>query len=572
MRAEFQPATTAEHLLFLLGAHGVEHLFLNPGTDSAPLQEAMKTLPAAGVVIPRVHTSTFEAVSLAAAHALFQATGRPACLFVHVDAGTQNLGAMMHDAFRDHAGVIIIAGKTPYGESAESRGGRTGYIQWLQDMPDHPGIVRSYTKWMTEITRPEMLDRAVGRAIQLATSYPAGPVYLTVSRDVLMDPPALNASRVEGFAIPAAPAIGEAALGEIVQHIAEAEHPVLITSRVGRRAEGFAAVTRLAELAGVTVVRGADCGPVSIPTLHPLHRRGTAASVAAIRSADLVLIVECDVPYVPRAVRPADAATVVHIDPDPLKTSMPLWAFPVDLAVQADGPVALAQIVDQIELLAANSPMVADRFAARVAAAGEGEPLAVPVTTNSDTLGALEVILALNELLSAEDIVVEEAVTNSGLFYQNLVRSLPCTIAGGFAPGLGWALGGALGAKLAHPENRVVAVCGDGSFLFGVPTSALQMSAQIGAPFLAVILNNDGYRASRLPVYDLFPEGVSAASSDAVGTRFTAAPDFAALAFACHAVGERVERRSELLDALKRGLSALDGGHAAVVDVHISQN
>ena len=351
-----------------------------------------------------------------------------------------------------------------------------------------------------------------------------------------------------------------------------AERPLLITSRAGRTAQGFANVVRLAELAGVTVIRGADTGPVNIPTLHPLHRRAPAATGAAIRDADVILIVECDVPFIPRAVRLDEDATVVHIDPDPLKTTMPLWAFPIDLSVHADGPTALGQLVDELELLAAGSGEIAERFATRLAATSASEELVPPPDDLTLPISALDVLVALNDVLDPEDIVIEEAVTNSGLVYQNLIRSLPGTIAGGFAPGLGWALGGALGTKLAHPERRVVAVCGDGSFLFAVPSSALMMAAEMHAPFLTVVLNNDGYRASRLPVYDLFPEGASALARDAVATRFHAAPDFSALAEACHAHGERVEEREKLVGALQRGLDVIASGHAAVVDVHIAQN
>jgi acetolactate synthase-1/2/3 large subunit len=84
-------------------------------------------------------------------------------------------------------------------------------------------------------------------------------------------------------------------------------------------------------------------------------------------------------------------------------------------------------------------------------------------------------------------------------------------------------------------------------------------------------MNNDGYRASRLPVYDLFPEGASAASGDAVGTSFTTAPDFAALAAACHAHGERVTRRGQLVTALRRCLDVIAEGSAAVLDVEVRQ-
>lgn len=176
--------TTAEHLVSLLAAHGVEYLFLNPGTDTAPVQEAVYSLAEAGLPAPTVLLSTFESVSLAAAHAYWNMTGRPQAVFVHVDAGTQNLGAMVHNVLRGRAGVIVIAGKTPYGEDGPS-GGRNRPIQWQQDVPDQPGIVRGYAKWVQEITRPEMLDRAIGRAVQVAASSPAGMAYLTVSLSLI---------------------------------------------------------------------------------------------------------------------------------------------------------------------------------------------------------------------------------------------------------------------------------------------------------------------------------------------------------------------------------------------------
>ena len=230
--------TTAEHLVYLLGAHGIEYLFLNPGTDTAPVQEAVYTLAEAGLPVPTVLLSTFESVSLAAAHAYWNMTGRPQAVFVHVDAGTQNLGAQVHNVLRDRAGVIVIAGKTPYGEKADTSGGRNAPIQWQQDVPDQAGIIRGYAKWIQEITRPEMLDRAIGRALQVAASSPAGMAYLTVSRDVLMDPPALDASRVRGYAVPLPPAAAPDAVALIAAALASADAPVLVTSRIGRTAEG----------------------------------------------------------------------------------------------------------------------------------------------------------------------------------------------------------------------------------------------------------------------------------------------------------------------------------------------
>jgi acetolactate synthase-1/2/3 large subunit len=564
--------TTAEHLVSLLAAHGVEYLFLNPGTDTAPVQEAVYALEEAGLPAPTVLPSTFESVSLAAAHAYWNMTGRPQAVFVHVDAGTQNLGAMVHNVLRGRAGVVVIAGKTPYGEEGGPSGGRNRPIQWQQDVPDQPGIVRGYAKWVQEITRPEMLDRAIGRAVQVAASSPAGMAYLTVSRDVLMDPPRLDHSRVSGFAVPVPPAPDATAVARIAAALAAAEAPVLATSRVGRTAAGFAAVEALANLAGLPVTGRLETGTVNISSRHPSSLPNEAAAAAAISAADVILVVESDVPWLPGAVRLRADVQVFHVDPDPAKASMPLWSYPVDVAVQADGAAALTAVAAELAGIADGQPEVAQRLADRVTRLRDRAAERPRPEPPTGALTPLGVMSALNQVIDAEDIVIEEAVTNASAVYEGLERTRPCTLTGPTGPGLGWALGGSLGVKLARPDRRVIAVTGDGSFLFGVPTSALTMAAEWGTPFLAVILNNKGYRASRLPVYGLFPEGVSARRRTAVGTRFTRAPDYPALAAACHAHGERVEKAEDLVPALRRALAALDAGQAAVVECVVDQD
>jgi acetolactate synthase I/II/III large subunit len=564
--------TTAEHLVSLLAAHGVEYLFLNPGTDTAPVQEAVYSLAEAGLPAPTVLLSTFESVSLAAAHGYWNMTGRPQAVFVHVDAGTQNLGAMVHNALRGRAGVIVIAGKTPYGEDDGPSGGRNRPIQWQQDVPDQPGIVRGYAKWVQEITRPEMLDRAIGRAVQVAASSPAGMAYLTVSRDVLMDPPRLDHSRVSGFAVPVPPAADPATVARIAAALAGAEAPVLVTSRAGRTAQGFAAVEALADLAGLPVTGRLETGLANISSRHPSNLPNAAAAAAAVSAADVVLVVESDVPWLPGTVTLRADVQVFHVDPDPAKASMPLWSYPVDVAVQADGPGALAAIAAELRAIADAKPGVARRMADRAARLRDSAAERPRQEPAGGALTPLGVMSALNQVIDPEDIVIEEAVTNAPAVYEGLERTRPGTLTGGTGPGLGWALGGSLGVKLARQDRRVIAVTGDGAFLFGVPTSALTMAAEWGTPFLTVILNNKGYRASRLPVYGLFPEGVSARRKTAVGTRFTSAPDYPALAAACHAHGERVEKQEDLVPALRRALAALDAGQAALVECVIEQD
>ena len=561
MHDDFTPNTTAEHLLWLLDQHGVEHLFLNPGTDSAPLQEAAATLASAGVSIPRVITCTFESVALAAAHGYWQATGRPQAVFVHVDVGTQNLGAMMHNAMRDRAGVIVIAGKTPYGQDPDSPGGRAHVIHWQQDVPDQAGIVRGYAKWTLEITRSDVMARAIGRGVQVAQGGTPGPTYLMVSRDVLMDPPAVGPARTSKYACPRPPAADQETALHIARLLADAERPLLITAKTGRHEGGFEAVTRLADLTGTRVIDTPESGCVNIATTHPMAVRTAATARRLVAEADLIIVADCDVPWIPKFTRPRSDAVIVQIDVDPLRPQMPLWDFPTDLSIAAQGRTVLGQVADCLP----------DLDPAAKWATLEEEPVAAS-SPSDGPITAREVAEALNTVLDEDDILVEEAVTNAGVLHEVVRRTRPGTLGGTGTPGLGWGLGGAVGIKLARPDRRVVTVVGDGSFLFGVPTSALCLAAEAEAPILAVVLNNDGYRASRLPVFDLFPDGVSAGQGDAVGTRFRLPPDFAAVAHACHAHGEAVDAREELVPALRRALKALEAGRSAVVDVHIARN
>ena len=555
--------TCAEEILFLLREHGVDYLFLNPGTDSAPLQEAVATLTARRVAIPKIVASSFEGVSLAAAHGYWQMTRRAQAVFVHVDVGTQNLGAMVHNVKRDRAGVIVLAGKTPYGEDPDAPGGRANRIHWHQDVPDQAGIVRPYAKWAFELVRREDTARVVGRALQVAEGGVPGLAYLTLSRDVLMQPagPA-ELRRTARFARPEPAAIEPGTLARLTQQLAAARHPVIITSRLGRLPGAARSLARLAGLATVPVV----CRPeaMNLPTSHPMRVGSPSTAARLIRQADLVLIIDCDVPWIPRHVAPSAEATIVQIDSDPVKADMPLWTFPVDVAITADAGVAVAQLADAVEAVAdPEAPAAQARRTWLASAAGTG-----PKQDRASQVR--DVMLALDAHLAAEDIVIEEAVTNTETVTEVLTRTEPGTLSSPGGPGLGWALGGSVGVKLARPSNRVVAVVGDGAFMFGVPTAALCLAAEARAPFLTVILNNGGYRASRMPVFDLFPAGTSVALGDAVGTRFASQPDFAAVATACGAHGERVEDLTDVGDAIQKAFKSVEAGRSAVVDVAVT--
>jgi acetolactate synthase-1/2/3 large subunit len=560
----------AEALIQLLVAHGVEYLFLCPGTDTAPVQEAIVALGRDGQTVPTIVPGLYENVALAAAHGYFYVTRRPQAVLVHVDAGTQNLGAMLHDAQRAHAGVLVFAGRTPYTVDGSVPGGRDAYIQWLQDQPDQPGIVRNYVKWWHELGRTDTLNYLVPRAAQIAASEPAGPVYMTVAREVLMSP-------MDGVTVLPPERTRPAILGPgdldgietIAEWLADAERPLIIAGDVGRHPEAVAHLTELAGLVGAPVSDRAS--PLNIALTHPLYRLDVSAE---IREADAILLLDCLVPWIPKLTRPPQTARIAQIDIDPVKASIPLWGFPVDLPLVGDTSKGLLLLVQALERRATperRAAWTARRERLEEDAARQRRELAERIDglRTRHPIHAELICAALGELLPPDAIVIEEAVTNLPVVRRHVRREQPGTFLSPIGPGLGWPLGGAVGVKLAAPDRLVVSVVGDGSFVFGSPVAALYAAQTAKAPFLTVILNNSGYNASKSPVVSLFPNGASVQADAYPGVRFQGPPDHAALARSCHAYGERVDDPAEMVPAIRRAMAAVEQGQAAVLDVVI---
>mgnify|MGYP005840466023 CR=1 FL=1 len=566
-----QAAETAEAYVEALIAQGVSCLFLNPGTDTFPVQEAVAKRQALGRPVPKVVLCPFEITGLAGAHGYYAATGRPLAVLVHVDVGTQNLGSMLHNAQRGRAAVVISAGRAPYTTDREVRGARDSHIHWLQEQMDQHGIVRNYTKWDYELRRPDQVGEVIVRAFQIAASDPPGPVYLTLPREVLMASPGdVRIYRPERF-LPARLGAGDPeVLREVARLLVRAERPVVLTGSSGRSRAGFEGLLRLAELLALPVVEWRD--RVNFPADHPLYQ-GHAAD-ALLGSADLVLVLDHDVPYIPTRTSLSPEATVVQIDLDPVKERIPLWTFPVDLPVKADTGQALELIAGYAaELLTDADRRRIESRRAELAAnharlRGEWNRLALEHASVQPIAPEwLGYCLEQLRRKAPELIFVVEAVTNA----VTMARQIQVTEYGTWfqsgGSGLGWGIGAAVGITLAQPDRPVVAVVGDGSFLFGAPVASLWTALTSGAPVLVVIANNACYNATKQPLIAAYPEGYSVRLDRYVGIDLEPAPRYDILATSVGAYGERVEDPAEVLPALERGLARVRDGQSAVLDV-----
>ena len=115
----------------------------------------------------------------------------------------------------------------------------------------------------------------------------------------------------------------------------------------------------------------------------------------------------------------------------------------------------------------------------------------------------------------------------------------------------------------------MVALVGDRTFVYGAPTSALWAANRYNSPFLTVIFNNQEHFATRRSLQNFYPDSASARTETWIGMDINPSSDYAALARALDAYGERVSDPSEVVPALKRGLQEVKNGRSAVIDVLI---
>jgi len=546
--------SVADRFLASLVENEVECIYLNPGTDTAPILESIARREEAGLPSPRLILCLHEAVALAAAHGHYMVSGRAQLVIVHVDVGTQNLGAMLHNVWRMEVGVVIFAGRTPLVSYGATPGRRDLPVHWQQDVPDQDAIVRPYAKLTMELRLPELVGQQMDRAFQLARSAPAGASYVTAVREVLMAPDVAAPEAVPSspLAVPTPVAPAPEAVARLVQLIEAAARPLITTTRVGRDPRAVPLLVALAERLAAPVLDRRE--RLNFPSSHPLYLRDSGRGAVALADADLVIDIDSDVPWVPSLARPSLEAKVVRISIDPIRADSPHWSFPAELLIAADPYLALQALTTGLAESPRRDPWFQDRLAA-----------ATPASSSSGLIGPEELFETLGAALEPEDIVVEEVTTNAEAMRQFLPRSVPGTHFQSGGSGLGWATGAAVGAKIALPERRVVAVLGDGAFMFNNASVALWVSTVQNAPLLVIVVDNGGYAASRRPVTGLYPDGAYARSLSSPGTAFGDSPDFAGIARAGGYSARIATSRSQFAAAIAAARAEVDAGRGALV-------
>ena len=291
-------------------------------------------------------------------------------------------------------------------------------------------------------------------------------------------------------------------------------------------------------------------------------------------SADVVLILDCDVPWIKGVFKAQETAKVYHIDCDALKIQMSLFHLPTELSCQANTRVALQQLNSYIK--GTNSFVNTSAIQSRISTLKTRHEAYIKHITSLEASPEIDDIITphyvlsrLRDLTPPNTLFLSEGISNYRPVADVLRLNEPGTYFTSGATSLGWHGGAALGAKLANPSKTVVAVTGDGSFLFSIPSTVHWMARKYEAPFLTVILNNRGWKSPMLSAIACHRDGyASQVSSDDLHITFDPPPDHALIAVAAGAgFGATVKKVSEIDQAIRKSLETVNDGRAAVLDV-----
>jgi acetolactate synthase-1/2/3 large subunit len=560
--------TVAQAYLELLQDRGIDCFFANAGTDFASIVDAFARFAAEGKATPRPIAVPHEFVAVSMAHGYYLVTGRPQVVMVHVTVGTANgIGAIINAA-RTQVPVLFTAGRTPITEEGGLTGARDTHIHWAQESFDQAGMLREYVKWDYELRQPVQLEAVVDRALELAMAEPRGPVYLSLPREVLAQPlgeltiasPARRQVMSRRYPDPAR-------IEEAAEQLARARNPLIVTSELGRNPAAIDGLVALADAGGFPVLE-ASPAYVSFPADHPCHAGWVFGSQdhPGMVDADVVLVVDCDVPWFPSRSRPGDDATIIQLAVDPFYSRYPMRSYPCDVPVAAEPAVALPLLAEAVRRRTDAAQVATRRAQAAEShrARREAWARAAQAEAGRTPIGFQWASRCVGEVLGPDTIVVNEYP----LDLRHAPPSAPGTCFGSpHSGGLGWGLGTALGVKLGAPDKIVIATVGDGAYVFGAPTAA-HLAAQLHKlPFLTVIFNNAAWEAVERATRSVHPDGW-AATTRSFPLSGLAPANYEEIVRAFGGHGERVDDPAELPRALHRALRVVrEEGRQAVLNV-----
>ena len=541
---------------------GIEHVIMAPGSEWSPVWEALTRQRVENVPGPAYMQIWHETLAVNIATGYSFMTGLPQAVLLHAGVGPMQGMMAINAALQSEIPMLVLAGESV---TLGADPGLRMEAQWYGGVS--PGgidrLIAPAVKWSGLVPSAPTLYRSVVRAGEMAQRAPRGPVFLDVPLEYMLEDwsPEDDLRRVP----PASTTLPVAAeLDGLVDEIAAARNPVVVTEFSGREPGAFEALVDFAEAGAIPVIGGRTAFYGNFPTDHDLWQG--VETYAHLADADLVLLVGARTPWYPPTDRPT-GGRIVSIGDHPHKEWLVYQVMHADAYLEGDIAATLSALAARLR---ERGPEEAVRRARRERWAGEHAALTAKLRAEREaaaggTLDTLSVCRELERAMPADTVYVDETISH----FLTMRHHLPLTRARSLykltVSGLGQGLGLALGMKLGAPERPVVAVVGDGSFLYNPIPQAFGAARDYGLPVVVLIMNNRGYRAMLNGHRLYYADGMARRTELTLGYRIDP-PAYEEMGAPFGIAGARAETGEELAAALERGLSETAAGRSYIVN------
>ena len=531
--------TGGEAAIATLTANGASVAFGMPGMHNLAFYEALRTRPAFRHILVRN-----EQGASIMANAVGRATGRPGICVVTTGPAACNALAGVADGVRECVPMLVLASQISSSLIGQNKGA-------FHELADQKGMFQAAGAWTARPNRVEQIPAAVNAAWVAMTHGRPRPAYVEIPEDVLF-----AEAEVEISPAPVAPCLRGTAdqYVKTLKLLREAERPLVYVGAGAARSGAGEELVKLIERFALPVVSTIN-GKGVVPDDHPLCvgalPLGDPTCVALFSRADVLLALGTSFSQVNTGSWTIQyPAQLIHVDIDGSQINRNV---PAALGIVGDVRTVLADLnraAAESSVEWGSEPRQSSQwvrevtaFPSRMERAVDGSPGAV-------------IVRAMRRLLPRDAVVVGDAQSWAGW----TIYHFPSYGAGQFFypihfGTLGYSVPGAIGVQAALPQRRVVAVCGDGGFLFC--SSELATAVQHGLNIIVVLVNNTGLESVKH--YQELHYG-----ADRVFAAELNNPDFAAYAQSFGCLGRTVAAVDDFEPAL---IEALNAGRPAVLEI-----
>ena len=466
-----------------LKAAGVKYYFFNPSTGDAPIFNAIANEPSIQLI-----KGIQEGVVIAMADGYGRMSGKTGVCSI-ANVGLPNGLTQLVNTYKDRIPLLLVI--AAFGTLQSGRDGP-------QDYDHQESMLAPLTKWYWLAESSAGIPETVRRALKFAATPPGGPVFLSIPDDVLGQVASADVVDQSMFAVPVRIRPDQSDIEKVARMLIEAKNPLLSVGDEITMCHGEAEVVELAELLGLPVAGGGEFGVWSkpFPTRNPLYLGPVLRNMRFPGDVDLRLNIgnQYGEVYSPNA-------KLVSIRRDPTSLGR---VSPIDMGLVADSKLAAANLIaackslattDRLRKIAADRSARVRDYTAGMAKMREAMLTDFPSGQNGPiTLERLA--FELENGLEKDTIYVNDIDSGKKMDAFMSFGGTDKTYVANGPNILGWGMSAGLGVKLAQPDRPVVAILGDGAFLFGGP-QPLWSQARYNVPVTNIVLNNRSYNNER---------------------------------------------------------------------------